>query len=91
MRYSEISKEMSSLYFVHAVSCLFEEATVPEFDTQRLPPASCGLYSVHSTLNSASYSGTSASKWQNTSSPKYNEDISLLIFNTFSPVWSMCC
>jgi hypothetical protein len=78
MRYYEISKVMSSLYFVHAVSCLFV-ATVPEFDTQRLPLASCGLYSVNSTLNSASYSGTSDSKWQNTSSPEYNDEISLLI------------
>jgi hypothetical protein len=46
MRYCEISKEMSSLYFGLAVFCLFEPR-VPEFYTQPLPPSSCGLKSVH--------------------------------------------
>jgi hypothetical protein len=78
MRYCEISKEMSLLYFGLAVFCLFE-ARVPEFDRQPLPPTSCGLYSVHSMLNIASYYGTQASIWQNTPSPIYNDDISLLI------------
>ncbi len=46
MRYCEISKEMSSLYFGLAVFCLFE-ASVPEFDTQPLLPKSCGLCTVY--------------------------------------------
>jgi hypothetical protein len=36
-------------------------------------------YSVHCTRNTASNSGALASNWQKTSSPKYNDDISLLI------------
>jgi hypothetical protein len=71
MSYWKISKEMSSLYFGLALFCLFE-ARVPEFDTQPLPPNSCGLTPV-------SNSKTLASKWQKTSSPKYNDDISLQI------------
>jgi hypothetical protein len=78
MRYSEISKEMSSLYFGLAVFCLFE-ARVPEVDTQSVLLNSCGLYSGHCTLNILSNSGTLASNWQNTPSPKYTEEISLLI------------
>jgi hypothetical protein len=60
MRCCEISTEMSSLFFGLAVFCLFE-ASVPEFDTQPLPPKSCGLYSVHCILNTASNSGSPAS------------------------------
>jgi hypothetical protein len=45
MRYCEISKEMSPLYFELDVFCLFE-AVVPEFYTQPLLPNSCGLYTV---------------------------------------------
>jgi hypothetical protein len=78
MKYWEISNAMSSLYFGLALFCLFE-ARVPEFNRQPLPPNSCGLYSVHSTLYTVSNSGTLASDWLNTSSPKYNDDISLLI------------
>jgi hypothetical protein len=54
MRYCQIGKEMSSLYFGLPVFCLLE-GRVLEFDTQ--PPL----------------------RFQNTSSPKYNDDISLLI------------
>jgi hypothetical protein len=43
MRYFDISKEMSSLYFGLALFCLFE-ARVLEFDTLPLPPTSCRLY-----------------------------------------------
>jgi hypothetical protein len=43
MRYCEISKEMSSLYFGLPGFCLFE-ATVPEFDTQPPPPHSSVMY-----------------------------------------------
>ncbi len=57
MRYCEISKEMSSLYFGLAVFCLFE-ARILEFDTQPLPLNSCGLYNVHCTLNIATNSVT---------------------------------
>ncbi len=46
MTYSKISKDMS-LYFGLDVFCLFE-ARVPQFDTQPLPPDSCG--SVQCTL-----------------------------------------
>jgi hypothetical protein len=55
MRYWEISKEMSSLYFGLAVSCLFKPR-VPECDTQPTPLDRCELYSVHFTLNTASNS-----------------------------------
>jgi hypothetical protein len=79
MRYCEISKEMSSLYFGLAVFCLFGTQVVEFFCHAALPPNSCGLYSVHCTLSTASNSGTLASNWQNASSPKYNDDISLLI------------
>jgi hypothetical protein len=73
----QISKEMP-LYFTLAVFCLFE-ARVPELDTQPLPPPpQLWMYSVHCILNSATYSGNLSSNWQNTSSPKYNVDISLL-------------
>jgi hypothetical protein len=47
MRYYEISKEMSSLYFGLAVFCLFE-ARVPEFDIQTAPPFS--VCTVHWTV-----------------------------------------
>jgi hypothetical protein len=78
MRFCEISKEMSSLYLELAVFCL-SEAKVPEFDTQPMPPNSCSLYSVHCTLNTTSNSRAQASNWLNTSSAKYNGDISLPI------------
>jgi hypothetical protein len=65
MRSCEIGKEMSSLYFGLDVFCLLE-ARVPELDTQPLPTNNCGLYSVHSTLNTASNSGALASNWQKT-------------------------
>jgi hypothetical protein len=73
MRYCEISKEMSSLYFGLAVLSLFE-ARVPEFDTQPQAPDSCGLYSVH-----YMYTEHCVKFWDSTSSPKYNDDNSLLI------------
>jgi hypothetical protein len=71
---------MSSLYFGFDVSCQFE-ASVSEFDA---------VYSVHCTLYTSTYSYwrgnncesnsmTLASNRQNTSSPKYNDYISLLI------------
>ncbi len=46
MRYREIGKEMSSLFFRLSVLCLFE-ARVPEFDKVPLLPDSCGLYTEH--------------------------------------------
>jgi hypothetical protein len=61
---------MSSLHFGLAVFSLLE-ARVPEFDKQPLPRAA-----VDSIL--CINSGTLASNWQNTSSPNYNDDISLL-------------
>jgi hypothetical protein len=69
---------MSSLYFGLGVFCQFE-AEVPEFDA---------VFSVEFTLYSPqlsegkgcfSNSGTLASNRQNTESPKYNDDISMLI------------
>jgi hypothetical protein len=45
MRYCEISKEMSSLYFGLAIFCLFE-ARVSEFDTQP-PPPPCTVHCTH--------------------------------------------
>jgi hypothetical protein len=65
---------MSPLYFGLAVFCLFE-ARVTEFDTQlfSLP------YTAHCTQDPVSNSGTLDSNWQNTSSPKYKDDISMLI------------
>jgi hypothetical protein len=52
MRYCEIGKEMSLMYFRLAVVCLFE-ARVPEFDMQPTPHPPD---SVHCTLNTASNS-----------------------------------
>jgi hypothetical protein len=75
MKYCEI-KEMSSLYFGLAVFCLLEART-PEFDPQPLHPPP--RTAVDCTLNTASNSGTLASNWQSTSSPQYNNGISLLI------------
>ncbi len=50
MRYCQISKEMSSMYFGLAVFCLLE-ARAPEFVMQPLPPPhSCGLYTIHCTV-----------------------------------------
>ncbi len=43
------------------------------------PTAVDGIVHIHATLNTVSKSGALASSWQNTSSPKYNDDISLLI------------
>jgi hypothetical protein len=66
MRYCEISKEMSSLYFA--------------LESQNL--TQCSVYSVHCTGGEGdcvSNSGTLALNRQNTASPKYNDDISLLI------------
>jgi hypothetical protein len=49
----EINKDMSSLYFVLDVLCLFE-ARVPEFDTKPLSPTAvnctCTVYTVHRTV-----------------------------------------
>jgi hypothetical protein len=42
------------------------------------PRPPCTVY--HCTLNTASNSRTPASNWQNTSSPKYNNNTSLLIY-----------
>ncbi len=70
-----IGKDMSSLHFGLDVFCLFDVGA-PGLDAQPLPQkywGSCG--SVHT----ASKSGTVDSNGQNTSSPKYNDDISLLI------------
>jgi hypothetical protein len=72
MKYCEI-KEMSSLYFGLAVFCLLE-ARAPEFDPQPLPPPA-QLWTVHWTLRQI----LGLLNWQSTSSPKYNNDISLLI------------
>ncbi len=57
MRNCEISKEMSSLYFGLATFGLLE-ARLPEFDSQHHNPNSCGLFSVHCMLYTASNSGT---------------------------------
>ncbi len=48
MRYSEISIEMSSLYFGLAVFCLFE-ARVPKLTRNPYPPTAvdCTVYNVH--------------------------------------------
>jgi hypothetical protein len=70
MRYCEISKEMSPLYFGLAVFCLLE-ARASEYDMQSLPSP---LYSVHTN------SVTITSNWQKTPSPKYNDDIYLLTY-----------
>ncbi len=67
---------MSSLYFGLAVFCLFESRLL---DIPPLPPNSCKLDSIHCTLDTASNSGTLALSSENTSSPKYNDDISMLI------------
>jgi hypothetical protein len=81
MKYCEISKEMSLLPFGLAVFCL-SEARVPEFDRQPLLPLAAefavqfSLYTRHC-INF--WDSTLASNWQNTSSPKYNDGISLLI------------
>jgi hypothetical protein len=72
MRYCEINKEMSSLYFGLAV---FLGQNLTHFPTA----VDCTVYSVHCTLYTASNYATIASNWQNTSSPIYNDDISLLI------------
>ncbi len=76
MRYCEISKEMSSLYLRPAV--LFCSAYL-RLESQNLTHNPSPPYSVHCTLYTASNYGALASNWQNTSSPKYNDDISLLI------------
>ncbi len=60
----------SALYFGLAVFCLFKTRV------QNVTPT---LYNVHCTQNTASNSGTRASNRQNTASPKYNDNISLLI------------
>ncbi len=81
MRYCEISKEMSSLYFGLAVFCLFE-ARAPEFDMQSLPSP---LNSVHTN------SVTITSNWWKTPSPKYNDDIYLLTYKYLIsefPAWT---
>ncbi len=49
--------------------CLFEARSQNLTSNPSPPP--CRVYTVHCTLNTASNSGTLASNWQNTSSPKY--------------------
>ncbi len=69
---------MSSLYFGLAVFCQCE-ARVPEFDMEPLPPPP---HCVHRTLKTVSNSRTLQYLQVGilcTSSPKYNDDISLLI------------
>jgi hypothetical protein len=81
MKYCEISKEMSLFSFGLAVFCLFE-ARVPEFDRQPLLPLAveCAVQFSLYTLHCINFwDSTVASNWQNTLSPKYNDDISLLI------------
>jgi hypothetical protein len=75
---------MASVYFGLDVFCQFE-ARDQEFDA-----VSSVRCTVHWTLSQllggrgyVPYSGTLASKRQNISSPKYNDDISLLIFIIF--------
>ncbi len=71
MTYCEISKEMSSLYFGLDVCCQFE-ARVPESDQ-------CSVYSVHKLYWRVEGLRIKFPNRQNTVSPKYNDDISLLI------------
>jgi hypothetical protein len=73
MRYCEMSKEMSSLYFGLDVFYQFE-ARVPEFDY-------CSVFSVHCTGGGVACQilGLWPQIGRITASPKYNEDISLLI------------
>jgi hypothetical protein len=65
MRYFYVSEEMSTLYFGLAVFCLFE-ARVLELYRQPLLPTAVKVYTL-------------TSNWQITQSPKYNDDIYLLI------------
>jgi hypothetical protein len=74
MIYSKISKEMSSSYFGLDEDWLFAAG-----DTQPLPSIAVFSLHVHCALNTAPNSGTLDSNCQNSSSPKYNDDISLLI------------
>jgi hypothetical protein len=79
MSYCKISKAMSTLYFGLDVFCPFE-ARVPEY--YAVVSVRCTLYSpqlLGGRRCSVSNPGTPASNWQNTASPKYNDDISLLI------------
>ncbi len=45
MRFCEVTKEMSSLYFGLAVFCLFDDR-VPDL-THSPPPVQCALYTEH--------------------------------------------
>jgi hypothetical protein len=84
--YCWISKQMSSLYFGLDVFSQ-SEASVPEFET--VCSVECTLYSPQllggrgCLLNS----GTLASNRQNRASPKYNDDIALLISQYFMFVY----
>ncbi len=70
MRYCEISKEMSSLFFGLAVFCPFE-ARLPEFDKRPLPypPPPHLSIAEDCTQKHPGNSGTPASNLQDTSSP----------------------
>jgi hypothetical protein len=78
MSYCKMSKAMSSWYFGLDVFCPFE-ARVPEY--YAVVSVQCTLYSPQllGGRGCVSNPGTLASNWQNTASPKYNDDISLLI------------
>jgi hypothetical protein len=78
MRCCQISKEMSSSYFGLDVFCVFK-AGVLEFDL--VFRIQCIMYSpqLFGSRGCLSNSGALASNRQNTVSPKYNDDISLLI------------
>ncbi len=72
-------KEMSSLKFWLEVFCLFEARVPVAVEINCCGVVDCTVCTVQFTLNTASNSRTRASNWQNTSSPKYNGDISWLI------------
>ncbi len=78
MSYCKSSKEMSSLYFGLDVFCQFEARVLELYTVFSLK---CTLYSPQllGVRGCVSNSVTQASNRQNTASPKYNDDISLLI------------
>jgi hypothetical protein len=79
MIYCEISFEMSPLYFGLDVFCIFE-ARVPEFSTvYTAPPAHAVLWEKFRVLITRLQPQICR---QNTSDPKYNDDITLLIYET---------
>jgi hypothetical protein len=82
--YCEISKEMSSLYFALDVLCQFEATCRVESQNLTL----CSVYNANCTGGGkvcGSNSGTLDSNRQKTASPKYNDDISLLISHYLIP------